>query len=81
MITIADRRRVAGLLLTADIEGDKEVPMPEYIVLLNAKDPEYTEILTNESGGNMVFSSADEADSWIEDHARNGWSTLIVELD
>lgn len=55
--------------------------MDECIVLMNAKDPEATEILTNEFGDNKVFPNPEAADAWIEDNARPGQATLIVELD
>ena len=32
-------------------------------------------------GENLVFSSVDEADMWLQKHARVGWCTRIIDCD
>lgn len=66
------------------------------IILLEANDAQFCEILTVEGacdidgsnlsdvddwGGNKIFDSVEDADNWIQKHARVGWCTRILDID
>jgi hypothetical protein len=52
------------------------------IILLDAQDAEFVEILQTEDGfGNMVFESVDAADLWLQKNAQMGWITRIINCD
>ncbi len=52
------------------------------IVLLDADDAEFVNILMDgESFENMIFPSVELADLWLQENARVGWCTRIVDLD
>jgi len=57
---------------------------PEAIILMSANDSEHAEILKTMQGGrqkNRVFKSADAAFEWVENNAKVGWVTKIIEID
>lgn len=56
-------------------------PLMNTIILMNADDPYSIEVLQNSMGENKLFRSADDAMDWLENNAKNGWCTRIVELD
>ena len=51
------------------------------IILLDAQDAEFVEILQTEDGFNMVFDSVDAADIWLQKNAQMGWITRIIDCD
>lgn len=51
------------------------------IILLHADDAKCTEIISDDYGCNLVFNSAEDADSWLCKNARVGWCTRIIDLD
>jgi len=51
------------------------------IVLQNANDPDFVEVVQNAAGENRVFLSADDAADWVENNAQVGWVTKIIEID
>jgi hypothetical protein len=52
-----------------------------YVVILDADDADSAHIIKDEHGDNRSFYSAAQADLWVQQNARNGWCTLIVELE
>jgi hypothetical protein len=55
--------------------------MSRYIVLMDADLAKCASVAVDEEGDNLVFKTADEADQWVQDNARVGWCTLIVEVE
>lgn len=53
----------------------------EAIVLMNANDAENAEILQNSAGENRVFKNSDAAWHWVDENARLGWVTKIIEIE
>lgn len=52
------------------------------IILLHADDPEFAEIIQFGNGQeNLVFSSVEKADMWLQKNAKVGWCTRIIDLD
>lgn len=52
------------------------------IILLDADDAEFVEILQTEDGfENRIFPSVEAADMWLQKNAKIGWCTRIIELD
>lgn len=48
---------------------------------MDADDADLTMIMQDDDGDNVVFESVQAASEWLENNARAGWCTLIVELD
>lgn len=55
--------------------------MSRYIVILDADYARGANIAVDDEGDNLTFPSADAADMWVQNNARVGWCTLIVELE
>lgn len=55
--------------------------MSRYIVLMDADVALCTAVAVDEDGDNLVFPSSEAADQWVQDNARVGWCTLIVEVE
>lgn len=53
----------------------------EAIVLMNANDAGNAEILQNSVGENRVFKTSDHAVDWVENNAKVGWVTQIIEIN
>jgi hypothetical protein len=51
------------------------------IILMNVDDEELASILVDEYGDNRVFESVEKADSWLQENAKVGWCTRIIDLD
>ena len=52
------------------------------IILNNALDGKSAEIIQDDSGENMVFSSVEEADTWCWENSRRlGSAFRIIDLD
>jgi hypothetical protein len=51
------------------------------IILMNADDAECAYIKDDGNGNNLVFDTAEDADAWIQEKARCGWLTRIIDLD
>lgn len=52
------------------------------IILLHADDAEFAHIIVGDDGiENLVFSSVDAADMWIQKNAKIGWCTRIIDID
>ena len=51
------------------------------IILMNADDADLVNILEEDDTlGNMVFPSVEDADMWLQKNARVGWCTRIIGL-
>lgn len=52
------------------------------IILLNMDDADDVEIIQeDDTGWNMVFDNAEAADLWLQENAKVGWCTRIIDLD
>lgn len=53
------------------------------IILLDADCPHTIHVLEDPSafGENLVFSSVDAADMWLQKNAQMGWCTRIIDTD
>ena len=52
------------------------------IILLEADSAYLAHIIEdpNDYGENLIFASVEEADVWLQENARLGWCTRIIEL-
>lgn len=53
--------------------------MAEYMVILDANDPENTELARDDSGKVRVFITKEEAAHWLNETMVIAWNALIVE--
>jgi len=52
------------------------------IILIDADDADVVSILQDEEIlANKVFESVDVADMWLQENAKVGWCTRIVDID
>lgn len=52
------------------------------IILINADDPYFIEVLQDDDGfNNLIFDSVEDADMWLQKNAECGWCTRIIDLD